>query len=83
MASSDSLDTLSTATGISRDTMLELWASVRANSALLDTCPRHDFEDQTPGKLLGKTFRCRACGGTADGVAVSWYQKGLAHGRAE
>lgn len=80
----DSLDTLSTATGLSRDTLLELWEKAQANRVLLDACPRHAFERSVGpnGPRLGDKFRCVVCGGEASADSVIWYEKGLAHGRA-
>lgn len=75
----DSVDTLSTATGLSRATMLEIWAGVKANSAKLDACQRHEFVCEAPGKL-GAKWRCSACGGTVSGTDAHWYNLGRSHG---
>lgn len=77
----DSLDKLSAAAGVSRDSMLSLWEEVRANHERLESCPRHDFHTPEPGRL-GVRYTCRACGGWADGHAIVWYMRGLAHGES-
>lgn len=66
--------------GLSEETVREIWEDVKKNHALLDACERHRFEDMTPGKPLGKKYKCSACGGTADAVAVRWYELGFKHG---
>lgn len=56
---------------------------MQANHKALETCVGpHDFVDQTPEKQIGKKWRCKACGGTLDGVERHWYEQGLKHGRA-
>lgn len=76
---SDSLDKLSQATGLTRSTMLEVLAEVKANSAKLDACPRHDFEP-VPGArvVFGQPdrYRCRQCGGEVDRHAYYWHEQG-------
>lgn len=76
----DSVDRLAGFTGQSREALLGIWESVKANQAKLKACAGHDF-----GPLenkLGARYRCRHCDGYADATAVSWYYEGLAHGRA-
>jgi hypothetical protein len=77
----DSVDTLSSVTGLRREALLGIWDAVKANHAKLDACPGHDFGPLQPGNLSAR-YECRNCRGWADGSAVSWYQKGLAHGRS-
>lgn len=83
---SDSLDKLSQATGLGRQTMLDIWEHVKANQARLDGCPgtalsrAHAFEDIAPDKKLGKKYRCRLCAGEIDARAYHWYAMGLEHG---
>lgn len=81
----DSLDTLAAATGLKREEMLDIWANVKSNQRRLDACARHDFAevDAAPEKRLGRKYRCKNCQGTIDGVAHSWYQHGVEHGRAD
>lgn len=55
-----------------------LLAEVRANSAKLAACKRHEFQPITPG-LFGTRYVCPHCTGTADGVSVLWYNRGLEH----
>ena len=74
---SDSVDKLSKATGLHRANVMELWASVKANSAKLDSCPRHDFVKID--NLIGGKYRCSRCDGETDSIAVRWYLDGLKH----
>lgn len=77
----DSLDTISTATGIPRAEMLTIWGEVKANHALLDACPRHAFVRESPhGPRPGDKYRCRHCSGLVDASAAKWYQDGQKHG---
>lgn len=75
----DSVDKLSAATGLRRDTLLEIWDDVTANNNLLSSCSRHDFECTDPTRLSAK-WRCSACGGTVSGNAAYWYNIGRSHG---
>lgn len=68
--------------GQSREALLGIWDSVKANQSKLDACAGHEFGGLQPGASPKTRYECRLCGGTADGFAVSWYQKGLAHGRS-
>lgn len=66
---------------IDRKLVDEVFASVKHNHALLAACSGpHDFVRVEPSKLFSK-YRCSICGGTADTLAVQWYQNGLVHGR--
>jgi hypothetical protein len=77
------LDALSGVSGIPRPEILEIAKKVRENHQRLDACAGpHDFEDITPEKIVGKTFRCRLCRGELCSTDCGWYQRGLAHGRA-
>ena len=75
----DSLDALTAATGISRESVLSLWEEVKANHGRLNSCARHDFPDPIPGELSAR-YECRNCRGWVDGSAVHWYRLGLQHG---
>jgi len=62
----------------------EIWNQAKANGKTLDACDGpHAFEDITPDKPLMKRFKCKACGGEVSADQRAWYEKGLAHGRAE
>lgn len=82
-AVADSLDSISSATGIDREVMLALWAEVKANHAKLEACPRHDFiaMEPDPRRLSGK-WRCASCGGEVEASAARWYRLGLEHAGA-
>lgn len=58
----------------------------RANSKKLDDCAGpHDLSVDLsgPAVILGKRWGCAKCGGEVDGIRKLWYERGLAHGRAE
>ena len=75
----DSLDKISAATGLNRETMLGILADVKANGAKLAACQRHEFFSESPGKM-GAKWRCTACGGTVSGTNAHWYSLGRKHG---
>lgn len=74
----DTLDTLGQSVGLRRETLFEIWGSVKANSALLEKCTKHDFLAENPSEF-GSKWVCSACGGKVDSVAAGWYKKGLLH----
>lgn len=76
----NSLEKLAQATGIAQPELMSIWDQVKANHARLESCKRHDFGSMDAHKL-GAKYTCRACGGTADAVAVSWYRRGLEHNK--
>lgn len=76
----DSLDTISSATGLSRLALTEIWADVKANHARLESCARHDFQLVDPAQPLRSKYACTACGGTVHRTEFYWYSRGLAHG---
>lgn len=75
----DSVDKLSEATGLYRKDLIELWASVKANAAKLESCSRHMFVSIEPARKIGGKYVCTRCGSEADSIAVSWYRHGLHH----
>jgi hypothetical protein len=77
----DSVDTLSSLTGIKRADMLSLWAEVKANQAKLTACRSHAFSAVEPGKVNTK-YLCANCGGNVDSHAYHWYRDGREHERA-
>lgn len=68
---------------ISRADAQAIWTKVVANGKALDACPGpHRFADITPEKKIGKRYRCTTCGGEAESLHVSWYERGLKHAAA-
>lgn len=76
-------------TGVKPKEIDSILVAVKANSALLEKCARHDFsvvldrrtkqplENATPAQRFGAKFKCTHCGGTVDGLAKIWYDRGL------
>jgi tRNA(Ile2) C34 agmatinyltransferase TiaS len=75
----DSVDVISAAAGLSRATMLEIWDEVKANNAVLNACPRHEFLSEDPGRI-GAKWRCPNCGGRVNETQAHWYKLGRLHG---
>ena len=73
----DSVDTLSGLTGMTRATLLSIWDQVRANQAKLDACARHDFKPVQPGN---RSRSCLHCGGSLGLAEARWYELGRQHG---
>lgn len=68
---------------ITREESKAIWDMVVANHDKLESCPGpHVFQNITPEKKIGKRYRCTMCGGEAEQLNVSWYNKGLGHASA-
>jgi hypothetical protein len=77
-------DVLSKISGLPPKEIDKIADEVRANHIRLHSCPGpHDFRPTDPAKKLGQTYLCTRCGGRLESVEHSWYEEGLAHGRAE
>lgn len=75
----DGIKVMSELTGLSRETVLDIAAGVRANIAKLSACSLHTFEPIAPAQPLRTRYRCTSCGGEIDSSAYRWYQLGRAH----
>jgi hypothetical protein len=65
---------------LTRRDIKEIFAEVKANNALLDTCiGPHEFELIGPQKILSNKFRCKHCNGILRGELVHWYNRGVTH----
>lgn len=78
----DGVQAMSDVSGLSTDTVHEIWAKVKANHACLDACPNHHFERLPGTDGLRARYRCRNCTGEIDGHAHHWYALGRLHGAA-
>lgn len=76
--SKSGLDTLSSATGLSKEALLQTFEEVRQNHAKLRACTRHQF-DTPPQFELGKRHTCKNCGGTMSGERIAHYEEGVRH----
>ncbi|MBP6801676.1 MAG: hypothetical protein KA128_11120 [Zoogloea sp.] len=63
-------------TGLSRQSMADLAAEVKANSERLSACPYHEFAPVQPMAPLRQRYRCIECGGEIDRHAWYWFQQG-------
>lgn len=72
----DSVDTISGLTGLPRKDLLDIWEQVKANTARLDACARHEFEAITPARPLKQRYRCIRCQGEVDAHAHHWHEIG-------
>lgn len=78
----DTLDALSSMSGLTKDKIHDIWEGVKANNAKLDECPGpHRFTIPAGLRKFADDFICEVCGGKVDGVNKVWYEKGLEHGR--
>ena len=60
----------------------DVWDGAKRNLRILDGCDGpHEFES-VEGATGTNKFRCVKCGGEMSISEKEWYQKGLAHGRA-
>lgn len=55
----------------------EIFASVEANSRLLDSCAKHNFGDVALPFTVGQRFTCKACGGQMKAVDAFRYIQGF------
>lgn len=75
----NSMDKLSEMSGISKDTLDEIWKEVKANNETLNKCEGpHTFKSH---KVVKFKWVCSKCGGHTSATQKVWYEKGLEHGR--
>jgi hypothetical protein len=74
------VEAISSATGLSKEVMDDVWEQVKKNQALLKACGGHDFSIVHEQRgLLRTKWRCSKCGGVVDLHSKHWYELGLAH----
>jgi hypothetical protein len=67
------------------DTDMErIAAEVKENWRKLTACTKHDFimDPRVPYQPMRERYVCRACGGTINGEAFRWWQRGMADAKA-
>jgi hypothetical protein len=75
------IDALSKVSGLSKESMREIFAEVQANHKRLDSCiGPHDFKVISSSNSMQQKYQCTKCQGILDFVSHSWYVKGLMHG---
>lgn len=74
-------EVLSEATGLSGETIDEVWAEVKANAEKLNACIRpHVF---TLTKDIRERPKCEKCGGVVNRINALYYNEGLSDARKE
>lgn len=77
----DGVGVMADLTGLSRQSMADLAAEVKANSERLNSCPYHEFApiQMAPGvpmAPLRQRYRCVECAGEVDRNAWYWFEQG-------
>lgn len=77
----DGVGVMADLTGLSRQSMVDLAAEVKANSERLNSCPYHEFApiqmaQGVPMAPLRQRYRCIECGGEVDRHAWYWFEQG-------
>lgn len=76
----NAIEKIEEVTGLKRGDMKRIFEEVKANQSLLNSCSLHDFQPHVKyDSGMVRKYKCTHCGGTADHMAVSWYNKGLSH----
>jgi hypothetical protein len=77
----DGAGVMSKISGLSNETVRELFEKVKANRKLLDSCERHDFSIIVGGSSKAVSrWQCSRCKGEIDQLHKYWYEKGVEHG---
>lgn len=79
---STNVEKLEELTGLKRGQMDEIWQTVKANKARLDSCTGpHDFsiEFRKLGQFV-RDWECSRCHGHVESIYKHWYELGLKHG---
>ena len=76
----DGAAVMSSMTGLSKESVKELWAQVKENHARLESCPYHEFEQSKKTAMLRslthQRYVCIHCGGEIDHQAYMWHERG-------
>lgn len=77
----DGVGVMADLTRLSRTSMADLAAEVKANAERLNACPYHEFApvQMAPGvpmAPLRQRYRCIECGGEIDRHAWYWFEQG-------
>lgn len=73
------LEVLGRVSGLGEPEAHRIWERVKANSAKLESCSRHEFEPIEDDRRI-RSQRCSKCGGEVGGSEALWYKRGLQHG---
>lgn len=76
----DGVGVMAEVSGLGRSEVKELWEQVRANSAKLESCRYHEFE-QSPQtaplrSLTHQKYVCIHCKGEVNYQQYTWHEKG-------
>ena len=76
----DGAAVMSSMTGLSKESVKELWAQVKENHARLESCPYHEFKQSKKTAMLRslthQRYVCIHCGGEIDHQAYMWHERG-------
>ena len=76
----DGAAVMSSMTGLSKESVKELWAQVKENHARLESCPYHEFEQSKKTAMLRslthQRYVCIHCEGEIDHQAYMWHERG-------
>lgn len=73
-------DALSEVSGISKNEVMGIYETVKANQLKLSECKLHDFSiDVVPHTNINKTWKCTNCGGKVNSSAKLWYETAMQH----
>lgn len=72
----DGVGVMSDLTGLSRQSITDIAAEVKANRDRLESCPYHEFSPILPRVPIRQRYRCIECGGEVDSLAYYWHEQG-------
>lgn len=81
MSKVDGVEVLSSMSGLSKDTVKDLWEQAKANRIRLNGCSLHDFSERAGRREVMDDYICTKCRGRVSSELKHWYEKGLEHGR--
>ena len=77
-------DALGKVSGMDAPTMNDIAAQVKENWTKLNGCAKHDFipDPKVPFQPGRTRYLCQRCGGTIDGSAFHWWERGMRDAKA-
>lgn len=72
----DGVGVMADLTGLTRTSVVDIAAQVRANIERLNSCPYHEFSPVVSDGPDRPRYRCIECGGEIDALAYHWHRQG-------